>query len=271
MKKKFILLLLALTMTLGLGMNTYAEESDLPGPAPVGFRGVVDVPNADELRQQANNKAAELEQVYGIKIVFEESLTKDAYLERQLNDLSLLEESLKAVPAELYFSARARLTMNGKILTVNLFREDSFFNSFGPTEEGYYVPDTVTIHLNSETLCMYPSQFIKAFLHEYGHMLHRTLLDSAALEGRWTALNGGVEYTNEMWFTGSARDSGAFISDYASSSYGEDFAETFSYFAVVPGYVVQQDALNNPESPVILKMLLMREILSEAFSIVLPM
>ena len=92
-------------------------------------------------------------------------------------------------------------------------------------------------------------------------------MDYTAFESRWTALNGGVQYTNEMWYVRDETIARTFISDYASSSYGEDFAESFAYFVVVPGDVIQQEAMKEPDSPVIQKMLLLREILSESFSI----
>lgn len=277
MKKKFILLLLIVTMTLGSGMNTYADElTPTEAGSFVSLSPEVakdsDVPNADELRQQANNKIAELEQVYGIKIVFEESLTTAAYLSTQLNYLSLLEEAITAIPAELYSSVRAQLAARGKTLMVYFYKGGNNFNFV--EQEGLYIPDIVTIQLNSDVLYMYPSELIKTFLHEYGHMLHLTLLDSAAIEGRWTVLNGDINYTNETWFQGTANDSRTFISNYASSSFNEDFAETFSYFIMIPGYVIQQEAINDPGSPVIQKILLLREILSESFfidpSILLP-
>lgn len=271
MKKKLILLLLVLTMTLGLGMNTYADDPGLAGPGvfttlqPEAAENS-NILNADELRQQVNTKVAEMEQVYGIKIVFEEGLTRDAYLSIQLDHLTLLEEAIMAIPAELYSSARAQLAARGKLLTVYFYQGGRY--SYGFMQQGgLYIADTVTIQLNSDSLYMSPSEFIMSFLHEYGHMLHLTLLDFAAIESRWTALNGGVEYTNEIWFQGNTNDSRTFISSYASSSYGEDFAESFSYFVAVPGYVIQQEAMRDPGSPIVQKLLLLREVLSQSFSI----
>lgn len=274
MKKKTLLLFLILTMLLGLGINTYAEESALT-PDEVGLTLVLspefindsDVQNADELRQQVSNKTAELEQIYGIKIAFEDNLTRASYLSTLLDYLSILEETIKAIPAELYFSARAQLTAKGKILTVYFYQGGRDYNYGFMKLGGFYVSDTATIHLNSDALYMDPSKFVQSFLHEYGHMLHHTLLDYAAFEGRWTALNGGVQYTNEMWYVRDENIARTFISEYASSSYGEDFAESFSYFVVVPGYIIQQEAEKDPSSPIIQKMLLMREVLSESFSI----
>lgn len=121
MKKKILLLFLILTMLLGLGINTYAEEPALTpdevGPTFVlspAFINDSNVQNADELRQQVSNKTAELEQMYGIKIAFEDNLTGASYLSRLLGYLSLLEETIKEIPTELYFSARAQLTAKGK-------------------------------------------------------------------------------------------------------------------------------------------------------------
>lgn len=272
MKKKFILLLLVLTMTFGLGMNTYADEPDMAGFGPsLSLHPEViddsDVPNADELRQQANNKAAELEQVYGIKIAFEEGLTRAAYLSTQLDYMSFLEDAIKAIPTELYSSARAQLAAAGKTLTVYFYQGGSNTDNIFVRQGGFYTPDTVTIHLNSDMLYMYPSELVKSFLHEYGHMLHFTLLDPVAMESRWAALNGGMEYSNKMWFQGDANASRTFISNYASSSYHEDFAETFAYFIAVPGDVIQQEATKDPGSPIIQKMLLMRETLSGSFAV----
>ena len=274
MKKKILLLFLILTMLLGLGINTYAEEPALT-PDEVGptlslspeFFNASDVQNVDELRQQVSNKTAELEQMYGIKIAFEDNLTRASYLSTLLDYLSLLEETIKEIPIELYFSARAQLTAKGKILTVYFYQGGKGYNYGFMEQGGFYDPNTVTINLNSDALYMNPPEFVHSFLHEYAHMLHRTLLDYTAFESRWTALNGGVQYTNEMWYVRDETIARTFISDYASSSYGEDFAESFSYFVVVPGDVIQQEAMKEPDSPVIQKMLLLREILSESFSI----
>ena len=274
MKKKILLLFLILTMLLGLGINTYAEEPALTpdevGPTFVlspAFINDSNVQNADELRQQVSNKTAELEQMYGIKIAFEDNLTGASYLSRLLGYLSLLEETIKEIPTELYFSARAQLTAKGKILTVYFYQGGKNYNYGFMEQAGFYDPSTVTINLNSDALYMNPPEFVHSFLHEYAHMLHRTLLDYTAFESRWTALNGGVQYTNEMWYVRDETIARTFISDYASSSYGEDFAESFAYFVVVPGDVIQQEAMKEPDSPVIQKMLLLREILSESFSI----
>lgn len=47
----------------------------------------------------------------------------------------------------------------------------------------------------------------------------------------------------------------------------EDVAKRCAYFVILPGDVIQQEAMKEPDSPVIQKMLLLREILSESFSI----
>ena len=271
--KKTLLLFLILMMLLGLGINTYAEEPALT-PDEVGpafslspeFFNASDVQNADELRQQVSNKTAELEQMYGIKIAFEDNLTGASYLSRLLGYLSLLEETIKEIPTELYFSARAQLTAKGKILTVYFYQEGKDYN-YVFVQAGFYDFDTVTINLNSDALYMNPPGLVQSFLHEYAHMLHLTLLDYTAFESRWTALNGGVQYTNEMWYVHDENIARTFISYYASSSYGEDFAESFAYFVVLPGDFIQQEAMKEPDNPAIQKMLLLREILSESFSI----
>ena len=258
MKKKILLLFLILTMLLGLGINTYAEEPALT-PEEVGptlslspeFINNSTVQTADELRQQVSNKTVELEQIYGIKIAFEDNLTRASYLSTLLDYLFLLEETIKEIPTELYFSARAQLTAKGKILTVYFYQGGKNYNYGFMEQGGFYDPNTVTINLNSDALYMNPPEFVHSFLHE----------------SRWTALNGGVQYTNEMWYVRDETIARTFISNYASSSYGEDFAESFAYFVVVPGDVIQQDAMKEPNSPVIQKMLLLREILSESFSI----
>ena len=62
--------------------------------------------------------------------------------------------------------------------------------------------------------------------HEYGHLIQLTLLNHIYGENRlrseWTAFNGGAAY-------GGGYVEGTFITNYASTSFEEDFAESFTY------------------------------------------
>lgn len=315
MKKKFGLLLLVLMMTLGLGSSVYADSDSCVaegayqyGNHPVtgeieivrvGMKNesgkiewvdvfneqgerlwkrvvnhdgewewvkVSDVPTDDEIRQRVNNKTGELEQTYGIKIVFEKELTGAEYVNTQLDCLLRLEEAIKAIPAELYSSVRAQLAARGKTLTVCFFQG----GWSGDGETGAYYADTVTIKLDAVSATVGIT-----FAHEYGHMLHLTLLDSSAIKSRWTALNGDMKYGQEIDPNGGMLElygdefvkfNKTFVREYAFTNYLEDFAESFAYFVQNPEYI-QQMATGDPECPVVQKTILLREILSEAFSV----
>lgn len=203
-------------------VETATEQGDLE------WVKAQDAPSEDELRQRIADKKASLEQQYGIKIVILSS-TSDDYIyelgpgsheyivERdnspayQLRDLFLLENAIQVVSPQLYTAVRTKLAAQGKTLTIQLKP------AIADVYVGQYSPQTVTILLvdiNGDT-----------FAHEYGHMLHLTLLGAqygaSALENDWTSFNEGVAY-------GGDEDNAEeiFFTSYAGTSYLEDFAES---------------------------------------------
>ena len=208
---------------------------------------VEEAPTEQELLQQAQELEAALESRFGVKIVND---IPNCAASEWLWRLFRLEEDMEAIPATLWENARARLAAKGKTLTIRLDENDDVYGGTG----GTYDPGTVTIRL------YYTG--IDIFAHEYGHMLHLTLLNaqygSNSLKSRWTALNQGTEYGNY--------DEAVFVTDYGATKYEEDVAECASYL-LAGGTPVQTVTLNHPGSAVEEKLLLLRSLLAESFSV----
>jgi hypothetical protein len=86
-----------------------------------------------------------------------------------------------------------------------------------------------------------------AIIHEFGHMLQYAIGDNygnSKLKSEWTSLNGKKKYNN--WETGYNQ---YFVSDYAASSYEEDFAETFMA-AIYDTETIREDIAETKESPI---------------------
>ena len=105
---------------------------------------------------------------------------------------------------------------------------------------------------------------VGVLVHEYGHIVNISLLDAkygaGVLEGMWTAQNGGVAYGNYD------SDNPVFVTQYASTEYREDFADTFQYI-MGDGSLGLQLTYLHPNSTAVWKMTYLRQLLSEAFGI----
>lgn len=236
-----------------LCINVYAvETSDL---------------DEDQIRQQIANKKASLEQQYGVKIVILNATSDDfsynlgpgnhedianqynspAY---QLQFLFSLEDAIQTIPSQLYAATRAKLAAQGKTLTIQLKPADA--RGIG----GLYDPQTVTILLINGNS--------SAFAHEYGHMLHLTLLNAqygaGALENDWTALNQGVAYRDYD------REEKIFLTAYASTNYLEDFAESVRYL-LADNQEAQSLSAQAPDCAAVNKVVFLRQLLCDAFSV----
>lgn len=257
-KKWRRLLSFALAIVISLScwcINVYAvETSDL---------------DEDQIRQQIADKKASLEQQYGVKIVILNVTSDDfsynlgpgnhedianrynspAY---QLQYLLSLEDAIQAVPSQLYAVTRAKLAAQGKTLTIQLKPADARGYA------GLYDPrtDTMTlIDIWGET-----------FAHEYGHMLHFELLDAqygaSALEDDWTALNQGVAYDDYDY----DYEEKVFLTDYASTNYREDFAESVRCL-LAANWEAQSLSAEAPDCAAVNKVVFLRQLLCDAFSV----
>ena len=210
---------------------------------------VQDVPSEAALTEKVRAQKAALESRFGIKLTGIDE-TNDPW--PYISDLTELENAMQTIPAPLYEAVRAKLSAKGKILTLHLDYEGEILTA---NEAGRYSPRTNTIILGEI------SRFV--FAHEYGHMLQLTLLDAqygaTTLKNQWTALNHGVAY-------GNGNDTKTFISDYSTKSYQEDFADNVGYLFGDPR-TIQYIAMQQPDSPVIEKLVFLCQLLSETFSV----
>ena len=276
LKRRLAAALLAAALSLGLAtgagaMNMEIEAQDAQGRWIITFTdmdpersewvrdcapdgALVWVPRGTESSAQAllsriDARKGEVESRFGIRVSDERAGEGTATHLRQYYDL---EEYLEAIPAPLYEAVRAQLSGQGKVLTVRLVAGEGW--NFGNEPNGSYDPQSTTIRLMS------PDTFV--FAHEYGHMVH-TLLDEiygpGALQARWTALNAGAGY-------GSRGEEGVFVTDYAATSYREDFAETFAVLLARHDRALDLMA-QAPSGPAAQKLELMRQLLQEAYGL----
>lgn len=184
-------------------------------------------------------RKSKMEADYGINIKFDSIFTE----EFQLSFLINLDEAFQKIPAKMREGVRSKLASRGKKLTVNFPLE----NFVGGELANEYNSSTTTISLLAETY---------AFFHEYGHLVHREILNyqygTNALESKWTALNNGIPYGSHDW----NRD--YFFDGYAASKYTEDIAMTFHY--LFNGY-------DFGDKPVAKKVNYLRQLLCDTFSI----
>ena len=211
---------------------------------PAGWNRVYDMPTAQEVAQKAEALQARLERQYNLRIQGAGEKPMTVYY--RLRDL---EQVIARIPEPLYAAAQASLAAMGETLTVLL-------NDALPATSammGSYDPSTVTIGLHMTGV----------HTHEYGHLVHLTLLGSLygadRLRAEWTAFNGGASY-------GSGYVEGTFLTHYASTSYEEDFAESFSYLFDHPTSV-QDLAQKDPNCPAIQKLRFLQRVLLECFPV----
>lgn len=206
-------------------------------------------PSDETVRQQLNDKKAELEQQFGIRIV--DKRAEESSLAMQLYRLFRIEEVIHVIPTPLYTAAQHKLAEQGKTLTISLPESD-----LSGGRMGYYTPQDTTIHL-------YAIDNNATFAHEYGHFLQLTLLDKAygvgTLRAEWTSFNNGVAYGGEY-------DSQIFLSDYGATQYEEDFAVSFEYL-LTNRSVVQDLAMAYPNCPAIRKLEFLQQLLCDTFSL----
>ena len=198
---------------------------DYFGPGAWDWVPIGEAKTEAELQQLAAGKKSALEQQYGIWI--NDSLCDSTAA--RVRKLDSLAASLKAIPAALYESARAQLTAQGRKLTVVLAMDNE--GKYGVA--GTYGNDVITMYTVDKLY----------FAHEYGHMLN-TLLDArlgwGAVTARIRELNG-APYSNEQGYDESTWEN--YITPYASTSAGEDFAELVSTLLTWPDQIWSASAI----------------------------
>ena len=224
----------------------------------LGWEYIEDAPSEESQAERTNVKKAEIEARFGIKISFDKR-AGDSYAEK-LSSLYNLERCIDGIPHRLWETVRNRLTAQNKILKVRFSAAD-YEGFFAPTVMGTYEEARTQSELNyldAETI----------FAHEYGHMLHALVekhYGAKALKLKWISYNNGVKYGDEY----SWSEYPEFCSFYGSSSYDEDFAETFAMVVnACDGIYSPQEMVNQfPDSPAVKKMFYMRRLLCDAFKL----
>lgn len=210
---------------------------------PAGWKRVYTMPTAQEVAQQATALKAQLESD-NLRIQGEGDSPITAY--HRLWDLK---QTIDRIPESLYTAAQSKLAGLGKTLTIRLADALPANGAMG----GSYAPSSTTMNLD----------MIGTHTHEYGHMVQLTLLSALygadRLRSEWIALNGGAAY-------GGGYVEGTFITNYASTSFEEDFAESFSYLFDSPT-AVQDLAQKSPNCPAIQKLRYLQRVLMECFSV----
>lgn len=174
-----------------------------------------------------------IEKQFGISITLSSKLSKDE--DEAYESLSLLRDALYMMPDKLVSSLVKHFKSKGKTTTIALSLSSA--TRYG-TEAGTY-------NYNSNTINLYIPEYAslggsgtdpETILHEFGHMVQYALQDiygSTKLKSEFTKLNKkhayGSKWKEEYEFV--------FTREYASTDFGEDFAETFmaSILSRIPG------------------------------------
>lgn len=221
------------------------------------------IPSDKSQAERLKMKKADLERKFGIKIVM------GVYAERpyavQLNLLYDLEQRINDIPAPLWTAVRNRLTSQGRILTVRFAVEKVDPNT--PVILGWSLDGTYTD--SATRIDLYTTDDSYIFAHEYGHMLHALLkkqYGAGNLKSNWIAYNGGLQYDSSYT---EGEDNPVFVTGYASTSYSEDFAETFSCIIGDSGIlgVAEDLAEAYPNSMAVKKLCYMRQLVCDAFKL----
>ena len=164
-----------------------------------------------------------IEKQFGISITLSSKLSKDE--EEAYESLLLLRDALYMMPNQLVNSLVKHFKSKGKATTVAL--SISSAQAYG-TAAGVYNYDSNTINLYiPEYASLWGSGTDpETILHEFGHMVQYALQDiygSKKLKSEFTKLNKknayGSKWKDEYELV--------FTREYASTGFGEDFAETF--------------------------------------------
>lgn len=196
-----------------------------------------------EVSAKVAARKAEIEKLYPVKLAGNYSSSTIGVLMR----LNYLVQEIETIPASLRKAVFNALSKQGKTLTIGWEVNSDW-------AIGFYSPDRVRIDLLS----------IDAFAHEFGHLIEmsvlRSIYGSSTLKNMWTAQNGGVDYGNYDY------QNPVFVTDYASTSWNEDFADTFDYI-VNSTWEAQNLTFQYPDSTAVKKMAYLRQLLCDAFSL----
>lgn len=248
MKRKLMSLALALILCLGLCGNAYAVYGNVSFSGDYvdikkghgewekvrirnerggvdwiktedgGWERVYDLPDKAAVEKRVASMRTELESRYGVKITddFKKYLEEDLAVYMLMGSMRSLEREFQYIPEPILTAVKNQMAA-GKLkkLTIKLSMAHGM----------YFSSSDATYDPKSNTICLYEES---GFCHEYGHMLHFKFLDkkygAANLQSMWTAKNRGAAYGVYDY------ENPAFVTDYASTQYREDFPETFIYF-----------------------------------------
>lgn len=205
---------------------------------------VYDMPDRAAAERKVAAMKAELEARYNVTIKIERA-EHPLYLIWTLEEL---EAGMQSIPAPLVNAVKDKLSPK---LTIRLLTKENEWDFVS----GVYYSSANRIDI------IYDEEH--TIVHEYGHMLHTKFLDkkygAGKLESMWTAKNRGVSYGYGYGYY----DAGVFVTDYAATSYREDFADSFAYFILYKDEVLER----RPNSAVADKMNYMQELLCSTFSL----
>lgn len=183
-------------------------------------------------------RISELSQKYNIGIRYDTDSDGTACI--GTGTLHTLEKSLESITSSVVWQVSEHIRQKtGSRLTYYFTYQHNIDIPLeeGTAAQGVFNADTGVIRIfmpSSSKGTYFSGDNPLTMVHEFGHALQELIFDKygqAKLKSEWAALNGGNSYTGSFAGTGSY-SSTTFISEYASKSFDEDFAETFAHAVV---------------------------------------
>ena len=211
---------------------------------------------AKEKSKQKTAKELEksLEQQYGIEINLASSLLKND--EKAYIYLADLREALYSMPEAFVLAIVKHFKSKGKATTISFSNNLSYMNNGC---NGVYNNKSNTITLMNPT----PS----VILHEFGHMVQEALNHKygySKLKSEFTAFNKKIPYgkwKDDYFLT--------FASEYANTSFEEDFAEVFAY-SIALSHNIREVYDKKKDASLIKKSAYIKEMIESRFKVKIP-